>query len=221
MKPIYLCCGYDPRERVGFHVFEHSVLERTSAPVCFFPMAQLGVDSGSNAFTLSRFLVPALMQFKGHAIFVDGCDMLCMDDIAKLDALFDPEYALQVVQHPAYQTKHQIKYVGTSMQCPNTNYERKNWASVMLINCAHPEWAWCTPDAVSRSTPMHLLQLSAFSKVGSLPARWNCLVDEGQDDSDAAILHWTAGVPGIREYSDGPRALDWHAARASMNADIA
>jgi hypothetical protein len=43
---------------------------------------------------LSRFLVPWLCNFKGHAIFADGSDMICLADIAELDSLFDPSKAV-------------------------------------------------------------------------------------------------------------------------------
>jgi primosomal protein N'' len=50
-----------------------------------------GLPQGSNAFTLSRFLVPWFMGFQGRAIFADGADMLCLGDIAELAALADEQ----------------------------------------------------------------------------------------------------------------------------------
>jgi hypothetical protein len=212
---LKLFCGYDPREAIGFHVFTHSVIRRASAPIEITPLASMGLGEGSNAFTLSRFLVPKLCDFKGHAIFTDACDMLCMGDIAELDALFDPRYAVQVVKHPAYKTQHRTKYRGTGMECPNMNYDRKNWASVMLVNCEHPAWR----IDIAELLPVDLLTLKfiADADIGELPAEWNRLVDEGHPNDDAKILHWTAGVPAFDYYTSAPGADLWHFARIEMN----
>jgi hypothetical protein len=85
---INLYAGFDPREEVGFHCFTSSVIERTSIPVSITPLhaPMLGalLPAGSNAFTLTRFLVPWLQGYKGYAIFADGSDMLCQADLAEL-----------------------------------------------------------------------------------------------------------------------------------------
>lgn len=216
---IHLFCGYDPREAIGFHVFVSSVLKHATQPVAIYPLAAEGLPQGSNCFTLSRFLVPYLMNYQGRAIFCDASDMLMLDDIAKLDALFDPRCAVQVVKHEAYKTKHPIKYLGTSMECPNMNYEKKNWASVMLINCEYqvlrPLWA---PARLAELKPLGFLNFEGFlpDEVGRLPARWNRLVDEGHPEEGAGILHWTAGLPAFAKYQNTPGAEHWHRQRAAM-----
>ena len=214
-EPVRLFTGYDRREAIGFHVFAHSVLEHASRPVSITPLDARGMPQGTNAFTYSRFLVPWLCGFKGHAIFADGADMLMQADIAELDAMFDPRYAVQVVQHPDYETRHPRKYVGTSMEADNRNYARKNWASLMLINCAHVHWEGLTPEDLEAMACLFLLQLSG-ARVGSLPNEWNRLVDEGHPVEGAKILHWTAGIPGFDNYRDAPGAKLWWDARYSM-----
>ena len=97
MTPIKLFCGFDEREALGYAVFCHSVIRRASRPVEFIPLASMGLPEGTNAFTVSRFLVPWLCDFKGHAIFCDASDMLMQGDIAELDSLFNPDYAVQAV----------------------------------------------------------------------------------------------------------------------------
>ena len=215
---INLFCGFDHREAIGYHVFAHSVLAQASAGVSFSPLARMGVPMGSNAFTLSRFLVPALMQHKGCAIFADASDMVMKDDITKLANRFEPRYALQVVKHPAYQTRNPVKYVGTSMECENRDYDRKNWASLMLINCEHEAWRGITPATLNNTSPLTMLQFKWLddSEIGELPREWNVLADEGQPIEDARLLHWTAGVPAFKHYRAAPGAIHWHAARAAM-----
>lgn len=209
---IHIFCGYDRREAIGFHVFVHSVIARTSAPVSIVPLAAMGLPEGSNAFTQSRFLVPKLMRYSGHAIFADASDMLAMENIAELDALFDPRFAIQVVKHADYKTRHKTKYRGTAMECPNMNYPRKNWASVCIFNCEHPAW-----QLVDASDPSLIgLKFLPDDLIGELPAEWNRLVDEGHSTAEAKILHWTAGVPAFEAYRDAPAAEAWHSAKRQM-----
>lgn len=217
---IQLFAGYDKREAIGFSVFVHSVISRATKPVSITPLAAMGLPEGSNAFTLSRFLVPWLCGFKGHAIFCDASDMLMLGDVAELDALFDPQFAVQVVKHPDYKTRHKTKYRGTDMECPNMDYPRKNWASVMLINCEHQAWKTSTPELFSKLDPLLALQLvncDHYDEVGELPDTWNRLVDEGHYVAGANLLHWTSGIPGFEQYAEAPGADLWNAERKAMN----
>ena len=205
---IRLFCGYDARESIGFHTFVHSVIKRASVQVSFIPVSGLG---GSNAFTLSRFLVPYLSGFTGRAIFMDASDMLMLADVKELADCFDPACAVQVVKHPDYQSQHERKYIGTQMECDQTNYRRKNWTSVMLMNCDHPAWIGMVPEVIKSATPIHWLTLSNLKdrEIGELDPAWNVLIDEGQDDTNAKVLHWTAGVPTFKHYQNARRSKDW------------
>lgn len=210
---IHLFAGYDKREAVGFHVFTASVIESASVPVSIVALDSKGLPEGSNTFTFSRFLVPWLMGFKGRAIFMDACDMLMLGDVAELDRMFDPSKAVQCVQHD-YKTRHPQKYIGTPMQCPNRDYPRKNWASLMLINCAHPAWRLLHPEQIREFAvaPVSLLSFDWLheSDIGELPGEWNRLVDEGQPLIDAKVMHWTAGIPAFTHYRHAPGAEYWH-----------
>lgn len=220
---VNLFCGFDQRESVGFHVFVSSVLKRSRKPVAIHAMASMGLPQGSNAFSLSRFLVPWMMGFKGHAIFVDSADMVMLGDVAELDKLFDPKFAVQVVKHPDYTSQHERKYIGTDMECAQSNYSRKNWASVMVLNCEHSGWFGLTPKAIELKTSMQLLQLQDFldSEIGELPKEWNVLVDEGQELKGAKILHWSAGLPTFRHYRNARASQDWHNEFDSMTQGMA
>lgn len=208
---IRLFSGYDAREAIGFHVFVASLLRHASVPVSVTALASQGMPVGTNEFTYSRFLVPHLCGYQGRAIFVDGADMLMCEDVAELDALADPAFAVQVVQRPNYATRHPRKYVGTGMESANRNYARKNWASVMLFNCAHPYWRAIRPETLLRVAGLSLLQFGGLKprEIGALPDRWNRLVDEGDAVEGAAIMHWTAGSPAFPAYSRTPGAELW------------
>lgn len=211
MIPVYT--GWDDREEVGWHAFVSSVQHRTSEVCAFVPLS--GKTDGSNAFTQARFLVPFLQRFKGWAIFADAADMVCLDDIAKLWELRDPAYAVQVVKHD-YQTKHPRKFLGTKMESPNIMYPRKNWASLMLMNCEHD--AWRRLDA-SDAPGLDLLQFKFLfdDEIGSLPVEWNWLADEFGANPDAKIVHHTAGTPGFPAYADAPMADVWRREHARAN----
>ncbi len=213
-----LFLGYDKREAIGFHVFMSSLLRYASVPVSIHPLGSCGLPEGSNTFTKSRFLVPFLCGFQGLAVFADASDMLVLDDIADLQRFSDPTKAVWVVRHVDYESRHARKYVGTDMECENHNYPRKNWASLMVINCAHPGWRGMTPEIAAALDPIDLLQFAflADSEIGELPDRWNRLADEGHQIEGAALLHWTAGVPAFDHYRNAPGARLWHLEKQTM-----
>lgn len=209
MTPLRLFVGWDAREAVGFHAFCQSVLERASVPVSITPLSSTVLETreGSNAFTWARLAIPRLCGWSGGAIFMDGSDMLLREDLAELELLRDPYKAVQCVKH-RYSTKHGRKYIGTPMECPNIDYDRKNWASVMLINCWHRAWR-------NAGDALDSLQLRFIDEnmVGELPPEWNWLVDEYGPNPEAKVLHWTAGIPGFEHYRDAPHAAEWLATR--------
>jgi hypothetical protein len=88
------------------------------------------------------------------------------------------------------------------------DYPRKNWASLMLINCAHTTWRGWEPAGQS---VIDLLQFKQFddSEIGELPGEWNRLVDEGHPVEGAKVCHWTAGIPSFPQYHDAPGADLW------------
>jgi len=93
MIPVFI--GYDPREAIAYHTCANSIIRNSSKPVAIIPVAlNLFKDytethtDGSNHFIYTRFLVPYLMKWEGHAIFIDG-DMIVRGDIAELWSLKD------------------------------------------------------------------------------------------------------------------------------------
>lgn len=224
MIPLYV--GFDEREEAGTHAFVSSVLQHATSPVSFTPLHlqqfrsfySKGVRDGSNAFIYTRFLIPFLQDFRGWAVFADGADMLCRADISELWALRDPYKAVQVVQHD-YKTRHPRKYVGTRMESANEDYPRKNWSSLMLINCQHFDWREMKPETVETLTgrDLHTFSFIRPDCLGALPAEWNWLADEYGKNPDAKLLHWTAGTPAFPHYKDAPHAEDFRAQVARMN----
>jgi hypothetical protein len=211
MSIVRVFAGFDPREEVGYHAFCSSVIHRASEPVSIAPVRAEQRD-GSNAFTYARFAIPRMCDYNGWAIFMDGSDMVCVGDIAELWDMRDHSMCVQVVKHD-YKTRHPRKYVGTQMEAANEDYLRKNWSSVMLINCAHPDWRYAR---VGKSGS-YLHRFEFTDRIGTLPAEWNWLVDEAGPNADAKVLHWTAGIPAFPHYKDAPMAAEWFKAHALAN----
>lgn len=215
---INLYVGFDPREEIGTHTFISSVLHRASWPVSITPLHLplfksfygAGQRDGSNNFIYTRFLIPFLQNFRGWAIFADGADMVMQADIAELYALRDYYKAVQVVKHN-YRTKHPRKYVGTMMECRNDDYPRKQWSSVMLINCGHFRWRQMTPENVEKMSGPELHRFSWIPDelIGELPSAWNWLAQEHGENPEAKLIHYTAGVPAFPHYFDTPMADAW------------
>jgi len=218
--------GFDPREEAGTHVFNSSILEHTRSPVAIIPLHlrmfesfyNAGQRDGTNNFIYTRFLIPFLQAFRGWAIFADGADMLLKADLSELWALRDEYKAVMVVQHQ-YKTRHPRKYVGTKMEAQNDDYPRKNWGSVMLINCAHFAWRQMRPETVERMTGPELHRFSWMDEnlIGELPAVWNWLADEYGENPEAKLLHWTAGTPAFPNYAHAPHAADFRRQLACTN----
>lgn len=224
MIPLYY--GFDPRESIGAHVFQHSVLTRSSVPVSFIPLHLDNMKQfydewhtdGTNAFIYSRFLIPHMQGYQGWAIFMDGADMLCQTDIADLWKLRDPfGKALQVVKHN-YTTKAKRKYIGTEMEADNQDYERKNWSSVMLINCGHYAWRQITPEMVKRSAGsiLHRFAWMPDDEIGDLPKEWNHIVTEQAPNPDAKLIHYSLGIPGFKHYEHCEYSDEWFNERGAM-----
>lgn len=221
MIPIFI--GYDPRESAAFAVCANSIIRNSSEPVSITPLAlgNLGHiyqefhGDGSNQFIYTRFLVPYLKGYNGHAIYLDG-DMVVRGDIAELWAMRSDFKAAQVVKHD-YQTKQDKKYLGAK----NENYPRKNWSSVILWNCGHYVNREMTPDRIMSMTgaELHRFTWIADGRLGTLPKEWNWLETEYEPNPDAKLIHYTLGAPCFADYADTPQAHYWHEeAMRTMNA---
>ena len=221
--PIRVFVGYDHVEAVAFHTFCHSIWRRASQPVQITPLMrdQLKTcklhdrrwdEKQSNEFAFTRWLVPVLCDYQGWALFFD-CDMLMLDDIAKLWYLRDRRYAVQVVQHIHDASgEPETKYLGR----PQSAYDRKNWSSVMLFNCA--QCTALTPDYVNTAPGLDLHQFRWLDdgRIGALAPTWNHLVGVHLHRGDAANVHFTLGGPYFQGYEDQPFADEWRAEYLDM-----
>lgn len=210
---IQIFIGYDPRETVAYSVLAYSIHSRSSQPVSVTPLmlSQLkGVYTRerhplqSTDFSFTRFLVPYLSRYAGWSLFMD-CDMLVLDDIAKLWSLRDDRYAVQVVKHN-HIPKEDTKFLGAKQ----TKYEKKNWSSVILFNNA--KCRALTSAYVNTATGLELHQfkwLGNDNLIGELPHRWNHLVGYDSPNMDVSLVHYTIGGPYFEEYKNCEYAEAW------------
>lgn len=210
--------GYDPKESGAYHTLAHSLQAHSSHPISVTPVAlsclTLQLTRGpdpkqSNEFAFSRWLVPWMFEYEGWVVFSD-CDMLALDDPAKLWALRDDRYAIQCVQHE-YEPAGDTKYLGNEQ----TRYPRKCWSSLMLMNCS--KLTMLSPAYVNRAHGLELHQFRFLSDhlIGALPGRWNHLV--GHDEHpNPALVHWTEGGPYFADYATVPFADDYWRAHRRM-----
>lgn len=209
MIPVFV--GFDPKEAIAYHVFCQSVATRTKASVSFTPVTGEQRD-GSNAFIYARFLVPWMCDYRGWAIWADG-DMVCRADIEELWSHRSGGFDVMVCKHD-YETKHPVKYLGQK----NEDYPRKNWSSLMLINCGNFAWRRLTPETVATMSgkELHRFEFLQQHRIGGLPLEWNWLVSEYPYNPEAKIAHFTIGTPCWTEFKDCDYAEDWRQARDAM-----
>lgn len=220
---IRVFIGYDSKEAVAFHVLSHSIHARASRPVSITPLLLTELKGQfwrerhslqSTEFSFSRFLVPRLCDYQGWALFMD-CDMLVLDDIAKLWDLRDERFAVMVVKHNHVPTEA-TKFLNQ----PQTRYEKKNWSSVMLMNCAMCKAL--TIDHVNTATGLELHRfkwLGDETLIGEIPHRWNHLVDYDPPlpANELSNIHYTEGGPYFETYRNCGYADLWLQERERMN----
>jgi hypothetical protein len=213
--------GFDSKEVIAYHVLCQSILEHSSIPVSFTPIALSNLQDiftrernalQSTEFSFSRFLVPFLSDFTGWSLFLD-CDMLFRRDIAELWKLRDEGCAVMCCKHD-YTPKEDVKFLGQVQ----TKYEKKNWSSVMLFNNA--KCGALSKDYVNSATGLQLHQfkwLKSDDEIGSIPIRWNHLVGVYDHDPDAANVHFTEGGPYFYDYAGADYSGEWFRTRDRVN----
>ncbi len=224
VTPIPIFIGYDRRERAATNVLIDSLYQHSSVPLAITPLVTSQLERQglywrerdqrqSTDFSFTRFLVPLLMGYQGWAIFMD-CDMLCRNDIADLWAERNGNFSVMCVQHNHVPTET-VKFLGETQ----SQYEKKNWSSLMLFNCNRCKSL--TADYVNTASGLELHRfhwLEGDQEIGAIsPGRWNHLVDVQEPGlaEHSALLHWTLGGPWFREQRGmgGALAAEWFGAR--------
>ena len=228
-KPaVYI--GYDRREPEATKVARYSLLQTSSMAFDIHELHELDLRARglydrpfrmegpqriderdgkpySTDFSFTRFLVPALQEYRGWALYCDS-DFLFRADVAELFALTDEKFAVMCVKHD-HRPSEKLKMDHQRQEL----YRRKNWSSMILYNCAHPANAALTPHMVNHSAGgfLHAFSWLADDQIGAVPETWNWLEGWSAPDIDPKIVHMTRGIPTMQGYEAIPYADEWRA----------
>lgn len=226
-EPLPVFIGYDQREHEAYNVCRYSLMRHSNIPLHVQSLNQKNLrwnklywrefsttESGqkidardgkpfSTEFSFTRFLVPALCQYEGWAMFVD-CDFLFVADVGELVSLLDPAKAVMVCQQ-THEPKEAEKMDGQEQ----TRYQRKNWSSFMLFNCGHASVRNLTVDAVNNEPGswLHQFQWLRDEEIGALPPQWNWI--ENVTEGEPKAIHYTLGGPWFEHYKNVAFADKW------------
>lgn len=228
--------GFDAREEIAADVCRHSLLRESTIPLYVRMLKQEGlrhanlywrqwtargaqkIDSidkrpFSTEFAFTRFLVPALMQYEGWALFCD-CDFLFMADVAELLPLLDDSKAVLVAKQ-VHEPDSGLKMDGQAQ----SRYRRKNWSSFMLLNCGHRSVKDLTVHAVNNRTGqwLHGFEWLTDDQIGSVPPQWNWI--DGVTLDRPKAVHYTAGGPWFKNHQSVAFAEEWRDAYARACRD--
>jgi lipopolysaccharide biosynthesis glycosyltransferase len=226
IKPLKIFIGWDSREDIAYQVAKHSIETHATVPVDIVALKQKDLKKqlfywrsadplSSTEFTFTRFLIPELTKFDGWALFID-CDFVFLDDVKNLFAQADDKYAVMCAHHD-YTPEEGIKMDGQKQ----TVYPRKNWSSMMLINCSHPSNSKLTKKLVNNPTTdgkyLHRFSWLEDSEIGELSHEWNWLVSWYKEPTDGKpkALHYTEGGPWFEEYANCEYASEYYRAERS------
>jgi lipopolysaccharide biosynthesis glycosyltransferase len=214
--------GYDSREQIAYDVCEYSILKyNRNAQVIPLKQDELREQKlywrdndplSSTEFTFTRFLVPHLCDYKDWALFVD-CDFLFQINIEEIFALADNRYAAMVVKHD-YNPPEGVKMDGQKQLA----YPRKNWSSMILWNCGHPNNQKLTTGLVNKETGQFLHRFSWLKDdmIGELNCQYNWLVNHYHEPKDGKpkLIHYTEGGPWFENYQHCEYGYHWERMRA-------
>lgn len=247
MKDPVIYIGYDKREHAAYEVAAESIRRTASKPINIIPLKQealrrAGLYSRSHYnvgeqkydvfdrkpfstdFSFTRFLVPALNQYEGLAIFMD-CDMLIRYDVWELfDSYCKDDKAVWCVQHN-YNPKEGRKMDDMVQQ----RYACKNWSSFVVWDCGHDINKDLTVDDVSTKDGRWLHGfdwIEDLAYIGNLPEEWNWLDGWSPEWMEPKNVHFTTGGPWFPQW-EGSRdkdrfyALEWDALAQQLKTNEA
>jgi hypothetical protein len=129
----------------------------------------------------------------------------------------DERFAVMCVKHDHRPTESK-KFLGQVQ----TTYPKKNWSSVMLMNCRK---CWpLTPEYVNTASGLDLHRFNWLppgaewepggeALIGEIPRQWNHLVGYDDPQGDELNLHFTEGGPWFPAYANSPFADLWRRER--------
>lgn len=97
--------------------------------------------------------------------------------------------------------------------CEQSVYPRKNWSSLMIMNCRRLT-LWSKEVVASQTGGfLHRLQGIPDERIGEIPIAWNSL---DRMDETTRMIHYTNGGPWLEAYRHHPHADVWFRAQDAM-----
>ena len=206
--------GYDPREHDAWKVAEYSIQRHTTVAVDIKPIRERTLRAAgaytretkvagnqrydvisdapcATEFSIARFFLPFVAGPSGWAMFVD-CDFLFRVDIARMFEEIDPTKALMCVKHV-----HLPKFDRKMDNQKQTQYSRKNWSSLFLMNLDHPSNKRLDLKVLN-SFPgwaLHNFCWLADSEIGALDPAWNWIQGVSSEDIEPKAVHFSEMAP--------------------------
>ena len=214
-KPINVFIGYDSEETIAFHTCAQSIIEHSNNPIKIIPLKlshfkkfykrkKRKVDS--TEFSISRFLVPYLSEFKGYSLYMD-CDIIVNSNLNSLIKIIErtkKKTALWCVKHN-YKPSSKKKFLNKTQHA----YNKKNWSSFMIFNnsmCKN-----LTPKFIENANgfDLHQFKWLGNKKITQLPSEWNTLVGEQKIPKKIKGIHYTLGGPYFKKFANCEKANIW------------
>ena len=162
---------------------------------------------GSTEFTYTRFLIPYLNNYKGYAIFMDS-DFLWECDILELFENYTLKTVpVSCVKHIYTVCKDKTKMDGRKQDW----YPKKNWSSLMIYNCEHPDVKknLTLENTNSKSAKfLHRMEWCNEEDILEIPKDYNYLVGY-YNDNNIKALHYTDGGPWFTRYKNCDYSDKW------------
>lgn len=226
--------GWDPLDVDAYRVCEHSLKKQSSIPLEVYPLKEhqlrhkglfwrayhvdekgqkYDVGDGkpfSTQFSFTRFCVPSLCEYSDEWVLFMDPDMLVKGDVAELVERADDK-SLYCVQHE-HVPEETVKMGGLIQ----TQYQRKNWSSLMLMNPSRN--MSLTKYAVNNQTGawLHALLWLRDDQIGDLPETWNWLEGHSSPSIIPKIIHYTRGTPDLPGCEGVDRADEWRRTYAEI-----
>ena len=213
--------GYDSSMPFAYEVCKRSI-QRYKPGLQVFPLKKDELrdnnvykrddtSSSSTDFTYLRFLVPFLQGFQGYSVYCDST-FLWRCSPEEIFKYIDSHKAVSVAKHDFTSCPSESKLNGQ----PQVWYPRKNWASLILFNCAHPDCRRLMPNDINSRSSENLLQFQWVEddrNIGMIPIEYNYLVggyySEAENSDSIRAVNYTDGGPWLVNYRSLPFCSEW------------
>lgn len=221
---IYI--GFDSRndgQKLAYEICKKSILENTKYPdkLKIIPLVKKELEAkniyyrendqlASTEFTYTRFLPPYLNNYQDICLFCDS-DFLWECDIYAemtpyIHQMLQNNKAIYCVQHD-YVPQNTIKMDNYQQ----TTYPRKNWSSLILFNCNHPDVKNLTVENVNNQSPawLHRMKWCQDKNIGKLPHTYNYINTVYYDIDNPKVIHYSDGGPWHYNYQNCKYSEKW------------